>query len=54
MSIFKAHGPSHFALSGSGWASKNKPAIPCEIPAFAKLNKYSLLPPAALPRPPGN
>src|SRR5690554_6073479 len=24
----KAHGPSHMALSGSGWASRNKPARP--------------------------
>ncbi len=33
---------------------KNKPAIPWLKPAFARGNKNSLLPPAALPRPPGS
>ena len=49
-----AHGPSHLASSGFGWASKNKPAIPWIKPAFARGNKNYLLPPDALPRPPGS
>ena len=49
-----AHGPSHLASSGLGWASKNNPAIDCDIPALAKLKTNSLLPPVALPKPPGS
>ena len=33
LSSGKALGPSHLALSGSGCASKNKPANPTDIPA---------------------
>src|SRR3546814_2701959 len=42
-----ALGPSHFAWVGSGWASKNKPAIPSAIPARANSSTCRRRPPDA-------
>src|SRR3989338_1952213 len=43
----RAQGPSHLALSGSGWASRNSPARPWLMPALAPS---LALPPPAPPR----
>ena len=48
-----AQGPSHLALSGSGWASRNRPASPCDMPASARSVTWARRPPAASARPPG-
>ena len=48
-----AHGPSHFALLGSGWVSRKSPAIFCEMPALANSKTYCPLPPVLFSNIPG-
>ena len=49
----KAQGPSHFALLGSGCASRKRPAMPTAIPARASAATCERRPSALSLRPPG-